>query len=124
MAQVKYTKTHEWLQWEKDEAIVGITEHAQELLGDLVFIELPEVNSEINAGHELGVVESVKAASDFYAPVSGIVIAVNQALTANPGLVNTDPFGQGWLLKLKITQPQEIENLLDEAEYKKIIAES
>lgn len=114
-----YTKTHEWLETDADNVTLGITEHAQQLLGDLVFVELPEIGKEVQAGEELGVVESVKAASDFYAPISGVVIAINHQVVDNPGLVNQDPYGEGWLVKMKVTAAQEIENLLDAAHYLK-----
>ena len=101
MADLKFTRTHEWLKSNGTEMTIGITEHAQQLLGDMVFVELPEKGDEVNAGDELGVVESVKAASDFYAPISGVVIAVNQQVSENPALVNSDPYGAGWLVKIK-----------------------
>lgn len=117
-----YTKTHEWLRIGNDEGVVGITNYAQELLGDLVFIDLPEVGKTIHAGEELGVLESVKAAADFYAPVSGVVTEVNTQLLENPALVNQEPLGQGWLIKLKIANKEEVDNLLDASEYEKITA--
>lgn len=115
--ELRFTKTHEWLKKEKDEFIVGITDHAQQLLGDLVFVELPHVGDEASTGEELGVVESVKAASDFYAPVSGIVIAVNQKVSEDPSLVNKDPYGDGWLVKMKASDENEIKDLLDSNQY-------
>lgn len=120
---LKFTSTHEWLNADQDTMTVGITEHAQQLLGDMVFVDLPEIGTEIQAGDELGVVESVKAASDFYAPVSGIVIEVNHQVHENPALVNTDPYGTGWLIKLKATNPAEINTLLDADQYQHVIAE-
>lgn len=123
MAELKYTKTHEWLRTGADEMTVGITEHAQQLLGDMVFVELPEQGDVVNAGDELGVVESVKAASDFYAPISGTVVAVNQAVSDNPALVNSDPYEAGWLVKIKASNPDEINNLLTEEQYHNEIAE-
>ncbi|KGP62928.1 glycine cleavage system protein H [Legionella norrlandica] len=123
MNDLKFTSTHEWLQAGQEEVTIGITDHAQQLLGDLVFVELPEIGDEVSAGQELGVVESVKAASDFYAPVSGIVTAVNDAVSENPALVNHDPYHEGWLVKLKPTHPSEIDDLLNADEYQNEIAE-
>lgn len=123
MNDLKFTSTHEWLKNEQEEVTVGITDHAQELLGDMVFVELPEIGDEVNAGQELGVVESVKAASDFYAPVSGVVTAVNDAVVKNPAIVNHDPYHEGWLVKLKPTHPDEINDLLSADQYQNEIAE-
>ncbi|MBA2711184.1 MAG: glycine cleavage system protein GcvH [Tatlockia sp.] len=123
MADLKFTRTHEWLMNNGNEMIIGITEHAQQLLGDMVFVELPQAGVEVNAGEELGVVESVKAASDFYAPVSGVVVEVNQQVSENPALVNSDPYGSGWLVKLRAKNPAEINELLDAEQYKNEIAE-
>lgn len=123
MNDLKYTKTHEWLKEEHDEVIIGITDHAQQLLGDMVFVELPEVGDTVEAGDELGVVESVKAASDFYAPVAGTVTAINEAVVAEPAIVNSDPFQAGWLVKLKPSHPQELNSLLTSEQYQTEIAE-
>ena len=123
MNELKFTSTHEWLKKEQNDVIIGITDHAQELLGDMVFVELPEIGDEVSAGEELGVVESVKAASDFYAPVSGVVTAVNEMVVENPGLVNSDPYAAGWLVKLKPNHPEEIETLLTSEQYQNEIAE-
>lgn len=123
MADLKFTRTHEWLKNDGNEMIIGITEHAQQLLGDMVFVDLPEEGDEVNVGDELGVVESVKAASDFYAPISGVVIAVNQQVCENPALVNSDPYGAGWLVKLRATNPAELNELLNAEQYKNEIAE-
>ena len=117
MTELKFTKTHEWVKPDSNSMLVGITDHAQELLGDLVFIELPEEGKKVQAGDELGVVESVKAASDFYAPISGTVIAINPDVTANPALVNTDPYGAGWLVKIQAGDPNELNALLSETDY-------
>ncbi len=114
---LKYTSTHEWLDKEANEVRVGITDHAQQLLGDLVFIELPDVGKTVSAGDELGVLESVKAAADFYAPISGVVIAVNQDVTDNPALLNDDPYGKAWLVKLSINHNDQIEQLLNAEQY-------
>ena len=123
MSQLKFTKTHEWVSTHNETLAVGITEHAQELLGDLVYVELPETGKQVQAGDELGVVESVKAASDFYAPISGTVIAVNEEVSANPELVNTDPLGTGWLVKIKPSNPEELSQLLNADEYQHHISE-
>ncbi|KTC73922.1 glycine cleavage system H protein [Legionella birminghamensis] len=123
MADIKFTCTHEWLQLEEDECVIGITDHAQQLLGDMVFVELPEEGDEVSAGDEIGVVESVKAASDFYAPVSGVVVAVNHQVTENPAIVNADPYGAGWLVRIKASNPEEFNGLLNKAEYEQEIAE-
>ena len=122
MTVLKFTRTHEWLQTEADVMTVGITEHAQQLLGDMVFVELPEVGDEISAGDELGVVESVKAASDFYSPITGTVVAVNQQVSENPALVNSDPLGAGWLVKLRASNPAELNDLLNLDQYQNEIA--
>ncbi|HAZ7573613.1 glycine cleavage system protein GcvH [Legionella sp. PATHC032] len=123
MNDLKFTTTHEWLREDEGEVTIGITDHAQELLGDMVFVELPEIGDEVNAGQELGVVESVKAASDFYAPISGVVTAVNEAVSKNPALVNHDPYHEGWLVKLKPSHPDEIKSLLSDEQYQNEIAE-
>lgn len=123
MNDLKFTATHEWLKTDHDEVIVGITDHAQQLLGDMVFVELPEIGDEVHAGDELGVVESVKAASDFYAPISGVVTAINEAVVENPAIVNTEPYTAGWLVKLKPRDLSEIESLLSAEEYQNETAE-
>lgn len=117
MSGLKFTKTHEWLRVEGDIGTVGITEHAQQLLGDMVYVDCPEVGRELQVGEEIGVLESVKAASDFYAPVSGTVIEVNQAALDNPALINQSPEGTGWLIKMQIQAMTELENLLDSEQY-------
>jgi len=117
-ANLKYTQTHEWAEHLDDGSIrVGITDHAQSLLGDMVFIELPEVGDTVEAGDECAVVESVKAASDVYAPVSGEVIAVNENLADNPDLVNRDAYDDGWLFIVNPTQADEFEDLMDAEAY-------
>lgn len=123
MNDLKFTITHEWLKEGNGEVTIGITDHAQELLGDMVFIELPEVGDQVSAGEELGVVESVKAASDFYAPISGIVSAVNELVAENPALVNTDPYAAGWLVKIKPSHPDELNSLLSAEQYQNEISE-
>jgi glycine cleavage system H protein len=116
--ELKYTLSHEWVRAEADGTfVVGITHHAQEAMGDLVFVEVPEVGDSLDAGDEAAVVESVKAASDVYAPISGEVIAVNEALADAPELVNTDPYGDGWLFQLKASELHELDDLLDAEAY-------
>jgi glycine cleavage system H protein len=109
---MRYTREHEWIRLEGDIATVGISDYAQEQLGDVVFVELPEVGKLLTKGGEAAVVESVKAASEIYAPVAGEVIEVNGALADEPGAVNTDPEGEGWFLKLKVANPAEVEALM------------
>ena len=113
-----FTKEHEWIRVEGDTATVGISNHAQEALGDIVFAEVPEAGRRVTKGQEAAVVESVKAASDVYAPVSGEVIEGNQAVADDPALVNSDPEGQGWFFKLKLDNPSELDGLMDEAAYR------
>ena len=121
--ELKYTKSHEWLRLEKDgSATVGITHHAQELMGDLVYVELPEPGAKITAGKECSVVESVKAASDVYAPVSGEVVEVNKAVADAPETVNKDPYGTGWMFRLKPSNTAELKTLLDAAGYDAAVA--
>ena len=115
--QLKYAKTHEWVRVEGDTAWVGITDHAQAELTELVFVELPEVGRTVSAGQPCAVVESVKTASDIYAPLSGEVIEVNQALTDDPGKVNADAFGEGWFFKIRMSAPSELDGLMDAASY-------
>jgi len=117
----KYTETHEWAKQEGDVVVVGVTDYAQHQLGDVVFVELPSVGKEVSAGKAFGVVESVKAASDVYAPVSGTVVAINEALANQPDLVNKDAFGSGWFIKIKPSNPAELDKLLDAATYQKKI---
>ena len=120
-AELRYVATHEWARAEDDGTItVGITDHAQESLGDVVYVELPEVDATINAGDEAGVVESVKAASDIYAPVSGTVVAVNGDLEDAPEKVNEAPYGDGWFFRLRPTDPGELEELLDAEGYSEV----
>ena len=114
---VYFTKEHEWIRVEGDTATVGISNHAQEQLGDIVFAEVPEAGRKVNKGQEAAVVESVKAASDVYAPVSGEVIEGNQAVADDPALINSDPEGQGWFFKIKLDNPGELDGLMDEAAY-------
>lgn len=118
---LKYAETHEWARIEGDIATVGITDHAQHELTDIVFVELPHVGDSVSQGKGCAVVESVKAASDIYAPVSGEVIEVNSALEGNAALVNNDPYGQGWFFKIKLTNPTEADKLKSADEYKEQI---
>jgi glycine cleavage system H protein len=117
MSQTRYTDQHEWIRLEGGEATVGITKYAAESLGDVVFVELPAGGKSLKAGGEAAVVESVKAASDIYAPVSGTVTAGNAALEADPAKVNADPEGEGWFFKLKLADKTEFDRLMDEAAY-------
>ena len=121
MSTVKYTKDHEWIRMEGDIAVVGITDYAQTQLGDVVYVELPEVGRRVEKGKEAAVVESVKAASEVFAPVSGQVIAINEALSGEPGRVNSDPMGAGWFMKLRIADAKELGELMDEAAYSSFI---
>ncbi len=118
---MKFTKEHEWLRVEGDLVVVGITEHAAEALGDVVFVELPEAGTQVAAGDEICVIESVKAASDILAPVEGEIVAVNEALTDNPALVNEDPLGAAWFFKMKVDDPSVLEDFMDEDEYREMI---
>jgi len=115
--ETRFTKDHEWISVDGDVGTIGITAYAQEQLGDVVFVELPEVGRTIAKGGEAAVVESVKAAAEVYAPVSGEVVAVNAALPDNPGLVNTAPEGDGWFMKLRLAKPGELAGLMDRAAY-------
>ncbi len=115
---VYFTKEHEWIRVDGDTATIGISNHAQEQLGDVVFAEVPEAGRRVSKGQEAAVVESVKAASDVYAPVSGEVIEGNQAVADDPALINKDPEGEGWFFKLKLDDPAEVEGLMDEAAYR------
>ena len=114
---IKYTPDHEWLKIEGDIATVGITHHAQDALGDVVFVDLPEVGAAIDAKAVAGVVESVKAAADVYMPVTGEILEVNEALRADPALANTDPLGAGWFFKVKLSNAAELYELMDETSY-------
>jgi glycine cleavage system H protein len=120
---LKYSKEHEWVSSEEEVATIGITDHAQEQLGEIVFIELPAVGDKISKDDPFGVIESVKAVSDIYAPVSGTVVAINEDLPESPETVNEDPYGDGWLIKIKINDEAEFDDLMDSAEYEEMIAE-
>lgn len=119
----KYTKRHEWVKLEGPAAIVGITDHAQEALGDITFVELPEEGQKLQAQHECGVIESVKAASDIYAPLSGEVLKVNRDLDSRPETVNEDPYGRGWLFRIGKFSRAEYDSLMDAAEYESMLDE-
>jgi glycine cleavage system H protein len=117
-SDLKYAKSHEWVRVSGDTATIGITDHAQHELTDVVFVELPEVNRQVKAGEACAVVESVKTASDIYSPVSGQVVEVNQAVVDNPALVNTEPYADGWFYKIKLSAPAETNSLLTVDQYR------
>jgi len=121
MADIRYSKDHEWVRRDGDFVVVGITDYAQNQLGDVVYVELPEVGRTLAQGGEAAVVESVKAASEVYAPVAGEVVAVNELLSGEPGRVNADAMGEGWFFKLKLSAPDQLAALMDEAAYRKFI---
>jgi len=120
---LKYTSEHEWVLIEGDEAVVGITDWAQGELGDIVFVELPELESEVAYMQPFGTIEAVKAASDLYAPVTGTVVDVNSALADNPALINSSAYDEGWMIRVKITDPASLADLLDSTKYKELIGE-
>ncbi|WP_338064705.1 glycine cleavage system protein GcvH [Photobacterium gaetbulicola] len=123
-SELKFTNTHEWVRHEGDGIFtVGITDHAQSLLGDMVFVDLPEIDAATEAGEDCAVAESVKAASDIYAPLSGFVIAINEDLEGSPELVNSDPYGDGWLFQLKVEDDGEFADLLDADSYSDLVDE-
>ncbi|MGO9132735.1 MAG: glycine cleavage system protein GcvH [Methylovirgula sp.] len=117
MSATRFTKEHEYIHVDGDHGTVGITDYAQAQFGDIVFVELPTIGKAIVKGGEAAVVESVKAASELYAPVSGEVVEINTALQETPGLINSDPIGKGWIIKLKLAEPEELDGLMDEAAY-------
>ena len=121
--ELKYSEEHEWVLVEEDIALVGITDFAQEQLGEIIFLELPEVGEHLQAGKPFGVVESTKAVSDIYAPVSGEVIEVNDDLPDSPDIINTSPYEDGWLVKVKLLDPSELDDLLDAGAYEEMIEE-
>lgn len=123
-AELKYVSSHEWIRDEGDGVVtVGITDHAQELLGDVVFVDAPEVDSEVDVGDEIAVVESVKAASDIYAPLAGTILEVNEELEDSPEHINSDPYGDGWMFKMKLVDADDMDGLLSADEYADEIAE-
>ena len=123
MSDLRFTKDHEWVRREGDTVVIGITDYAQEQLGDVVYVELPAAGTRIEAGKEAAVVESAKAASEVYAPVSGEIVAVNELIAGDPAKVNADPMGEGWFLTVKLDDPAALDGLMDEAAYEKFVAE-
>jgi glycine cleavage system H protein len=123
MTALRFTKDHEWVRLDGDLAVIGITDYAQSQLGDVVYVELPEPGHRVEQGKEAAVVESVKAASEVYAPVSGEVAEVNDALAADPAKVNADPLGEGWFMKLRLDDPKQLDGLMDEAAYRRFVEE-
>ena len=123
MSEVKYSKEHEWIKLDGDTAVIGITQHATEMLGDIVFVELPEIGSSVAKDGNAGVVESTKAASDIYTPVSGEIIENNQTIVDDPAKVNNDPENEAWFFKLKITDKSEMDSLMNKEEYEKFSKE-
>jgi glycine cleavage system H protein len=121
-ADLKYSKEHEWAKVDGKAATIGITFHAQDQLGDVVYVELPKIGQELAAGAEFGVVESVKSVSSLYAPVSGKVTEINSALNDKPQLVNDDPYGQAWMIKVAMSSPADLNSLLSPADYEKLVA--
>ncbi len=121
MSVLRFTREHEWIRLDGDLATVGITDYAQQQLGDIVYVELPEIGRHIDQGAEAAVVESVKAASEIYAPVAGEIAAVNDTLAGEPARVNADPLGEGWFLKLRLDDPAQLDALMDEDGYKRFV---
>ena len=123
MSNVKFTEDHEWIRIEGDTGTIGITDYAQEQLGDVVYVELPDVGRRVNAGESFGSIESVKAVSEIFAPASGEVLEVNGALATSPETINKDPYGEGWLVKVKLADTKEVAGLMSASEYRKYIEE-
>ncbi|MBV8890274.1 MAG: glycine cleavage system protein GcvH [Alphaproteobacteria bacterium] len=119
---LRFTPDHEWVRRDGDIAVIGITDYAQSQLGDVVYVELPEPGRQLDKGSEAAVVESAKAASEVYAPVSGEVVEINQAITEEPAMVNADPVGEGWFLKVRLADPAELDGLMDQAAYDSFVA--
>lgn len=117
----RYTQEHEWVQVEGEIGTVGVTDHAASELGDIVYVELPEVGAEFSAGDSVGTIESVKAVADLYLPISGEIVEINGALDGDPGLVNTSPFEDGWMFKVRLADPSELDTLLDAAGYENLL---
>ena len=124
MSEVKYSKEHEWIKLDGDTAIIGITKHATEMLGDIVFVELPEKGKNVEANGQTAVVESTKAASDVYSPLSGEIIESNQSIVDDPSKVNTNPETEGWFFKIKIKDKSELDGLMSKVDYEKFVAEN
>jgi glycine cleavage system H protein len=122
-SEARYAENHEWARWDDDEVVCGISDHAQDSLSDVVYVELPEVGDTFEQGEEFGVIESVKSASDLYMPVGGEIVAVNEALEDTPELVNQDPYGEGWMIRIAPSDPNEFESLMDGDAYESFVAE-
>ena len=122
MSAVRFTREHEWVRQEGDVAVIGITDYAQSQLGDVVYVELPELGRQVEQGKEAAVVESAKAASEVYAPVSGEVVAVNEEIVGDPARVNADAMGEGWFIKVRLADPKQLEALMDQAAYDAFVA--
>lgn len=120
-AELKYTKEHEWIKIDGNTALIGITDYAQGELGDIVFVELPDIGADIEQNKPFGTIEAVKAVSDMNAPLSGKVIEVNTALDDEPMVINQDPYGEGWFIKIELSNPSELDNLLDDNSYKELV---
>jgi len=123
MPTLCFTKDHEWIRQDGDTATIGITDYAQQQLGDIVYVELPAVGTTVEAGKEAAIVESAKAASEVYAPVSGEIVAVNEAIAGDPAKVNADPMGEGWFLAVRLADPKALDGMMDEAAYAAFVAE-
>ncbi|MBD0279962.1 MAG: glycine cleavage system protein GcvH [Bacteroidota bacterium] len=121
-SELRYTKDHEWVRMEGDEAVVGITDFAQRELGDIVHVDIGTVGKELEAGNVFGTVEAVKAASDLYLPVGGTITTINEKLNDNPDAVNSDPYGEGWMIRMKINNPSDVEILMDAAAYESMVS--
>lgn len=122
-SDLKYSKEHEWVRLDGDVATVGITHHAQDALGDIVYVDLPEVGEDVAAGDSIAEVESVKAVSDIYSPLTGAIVEVNEALDGGEDVVNSDPHGAGWIFKVKLSEPSELDELMDAAAYAALVEE-
>jgi len=119
--EIKYTKEHEWISLDGEVAMIGITDHAQSQLGDIVFVELPDVDSEINQNETFGVIEAVKTVADLFAPVKGLIIEINSTLEDSPDLINSDPYGIGWIIKVKVSDSSQYDSLMSSDEYEEFI---
>lgn len=119
--EIKYTKEHEWISLDGEVAMIGITDHAQSQLGDIVFVELPDVDSEINQNETFGVIEAVKTVADLFAPVKGLIIEINSSLEDSPDLINSDPYGTGWIIKVKVSDSSQYDSLMSSDEYEEFI---